>query len=171
MGSKTRSLVGLVFAVFAGAGWSEPALGAGASQYLTHFRGGERERREIKVLNSTGVEMFALLVEYDEGKTFAGCNATLVPAKGNNYDKPLCCLGTHSHSELIAVPASGPFAGAVDVKFGVEAWRGSNWRPFLPQDPRKFKVSSAEVAACACDKLRGFGLSNKLLANFGITCP
>ena len=51
--SGGRCLRSLFCAVFAAAAWSDPVLGAGGSQYLTHFRGGEREKREVKVLNSS----------------------------------------------------------------------------------------------------------------------
>ena len=161
-------------------------IGAGGSQYLTHGRNNFGGQAEIKIFNTSPVEMFVLYLKYDEDFDFNSCDSDLFPRSSSSFEDAsggpghLCCVDGRTYNEIIAVPTLPPFRGVINPRFGVMATMGSGDRDgnpsapgpmFVPEDPKRFKVLDGAAKSCACSALSGFGLPATLLRGFGIVCP
>jgi len=159
-----------------------PATGFG-SQYLASWRASDEcgpddcsgngggAARQIKIRNMGNVEMFALWIQYDRDRNFDSCEGQLIPANVRTEEDPMCCVDSKSYNEIIAVPSIGPLRGLFHPTVGVQAWRGTQGKEFVPGNPVLFRVLSPDVVTCACSELADQALPRGLLVKFGIRCP
>jgi len=156
--------------------------GPATGQYLVNRHGGcnecgegdGRAARQLKFVNPSSVEMFALWIKYDLERDFGSCEGRVLGAGDNTFgaggQSAPCCVDDRSYNEVISVPTEGRLKGLINPTVGIEVWRGSRSYLFTPATPTLFKASP-DVVSCACSELNGLGLPMTLLARFGIRCP